>query len=720
MKNAVFSLSRGRWSILLLIFLLSWGSTGVAGERSLVIDDFSGFSISVAQPDAVSVAVIEGRLAVSVDCTEGQRRYVGIPILFTAQDHKVQLTLSKAEYLPYLGKFATDTSGQPIRRSFEHSYLEYLHGPVQFSLAPGYHQELHLYLKCRKAAPGYTGVVHIDRLEIVPMEFVDGRKFAALLAEILLLLFILPGFLAYTALFRNASREGLLVWLTPLSIFSFLLLYLVLLANQWLSSPAGFWLLSAGYLGLNLILIAWIGMKRQFSLLTNNFLLIKSELLALAIVMFGIAFILTSWLQLPLHTFTYNHLRPLTYGAFGAHDPVFQFINGIAILHDEPFLKFYEKSKLFYDVQDRGILVGVLYAVARGIVNPFQADIANSYGFYTLFGSVLNVLVLLPLFALHKYFFAGRPRPLLILLLISASAFVVTNFFITWFKLAGAGLVISGLVLLLHDKNQLKPWLFAGIMWGLATSFHSGIALALPFLTIWLLCRSFSGEKWRVFLMAGAAIALLGSFVVVNLPWSLVKAAHFPDSNTLFRQHFLASQPYDEAKGIAGSIENFLVKYPVDQQLETRKERLVGSLRSKEFLTLFELPEKVPMQRVLKVWNRFEASYTVFVFAPLIILLGVSSLLGRLLPWASWSRPLIAARSDFGWLLATQVLTIFFIIIASFGSLAPDITWHIPMSCLVIVLYLLIHANLATGMIGAALLVIYALFTHYRLFFQYF
>jgi hypothetical protein len=618
-----------------------------------------------------------------------------------------------------MGKFETSTSGQALRHSYENVYLDYQKDPILFSLSDKYHEDLSLYFKCRKAAAGVTGTVRIDKIEIVRLEFTDDRDFTYILAEILLLLFLLPGFLMF-GLFGAGKKERLLALLTPLSIFSFLALYLILFINQKLSLTPSSWTLLVAYLTLNSFLILWLRAKKEIGVLATNFSLIKFELLALFIVTFCMAAIVSENLELPLYNFTYNNLRYLTYGAFGAHDPIFQYINGIAILHDEPFSKYYENSKLFYGVQDRGIIVGVMYAVMRGLANPFNATIANSYGFYTLFGSCLNILVLLPVFALHSYFFVGRQRPLLIVLLLSASAFVVTNYYITWYKLAGAGLVISGIVLLLTHKNSIKQWFLTGVIWGLATNFHPGLALTYPIVTLWLLYRFLRTRSNRILPVICAFCALLGSFVVMNVPWSLVKATHFEDTNVLFRQHFLASQPYDAEQGLVGSIINFTNRFTLEKQVSKRYERLKRSLRIEEIKSLIELPSKAKWQKVLTVWNRLEASFIIFGLAPLIILLSISGILTRLMPATSWNEPLTKHHVDFRWLLITQMLTIFLVIIGSFGSLSPDITWHIPMSCLVIVIYQLIHSNIAMGKTGATLVVVYALFTYFRLFFQYF
>lgn len=687
--------------------------------NSYVIDDFSGVDVTVSAPNIMSVDVVNSNLILSIECSENKKRAVHIPVQHDVKDQKLRISITKNDRLPYMGKFEKHPAGHPIRSSFQHNYLDYQKNPVEFSLENKSYDELSLYFKCRKSEPGVIGTVQIDKIEIVPEKYTDDRDFAYILAELLLFFFLVPGFLLYSLFFERGNKERLLALLTPLSIFFFLFLYIVLLVNKSLSPLPDSWVLLTGYAGFNAFLLVWLGAKNELAQLIANIRLVSFEILAIAIVMFGVAAIVTKNMDLPLLTITYNSLRYLTYGALGAHDPIFQYVNGIAILHDEPFSKYYEYGKLMYGVQDRGVLVGVMYAVVRGIVNPFNTAIANSYGLYTLFGSILNVLVLLPVFALHKYFFVSRQRPLLILLLISASAFVVTNYYITWFKLAGAGLVISGIVLLLVDKKSTKQWALTGVVWGLATNFHPSLALTYPIVTIWLIYR-FMRARGRVFPGIVAFVLLVGSFAVLNAPWTIVKATHYQDTNKLFRQHFLESQLYDQKLGIAGSIKAFAGKYTLEEQVSRRYDRLARSLRIKELVALIELPSKANWQKVLTVWNRFEASYIAFALIPFIILLALSTILTRLLPGSGWSAPIVGHSKEFWGLMVTQLLTIFLIIIGSLGSSSPDITWHIPLSCLVIVMYLLIQQNLAIGKIGASLIVVYSLFTHWRLFFQFF
>ena len=720
MRVALRSIATQHSLLFLSILLLLWNCCAVAVEDIYVVDDFTGLDVTVKAPSAVKTDVVDSNLAISVDCTEARPRIVRIPLNRNVKDQKLRMTIARVEDLPYMGKFETGESELPVRNSQEHSYLEYQKGPVFFSLDNKYHKNLSFYFHCRYAEPGVTGIVHIDKLEIVPLEFNDDRDFAYILAVILLLVFLLPGFLVYAVFLGSGEKERLLALLTPLSLFFFLVLYLVLLLYQQLSSDPISWILLTAYCVFNLVFVGWLGAKRRLHVLVSNFGLIKYELLAVILVILCVAAIITENLELPLHTFTYNHLKYLTYGAFYAHDPVFQYVNGIAILHDEPFSKYYENKKLIYAVQDRGIIGGIIYAVMRGIAGPLNRDVAYSFGFYTLFGAGLNTLVFLPVFALHKYFFVGKQRPLLILFLVSASAFFVTNYYITWYKMAGAGLVISGIVLLLLGKNSIKQWAVAGVVWGLATNFHPSLALTFPLLTIWLLFRFWRARQNRIAPMLYALFVLVGSFAVMNLPWTMVKAAHYQDTSRLFREHFLAWQPYDPEHGIIGSFRDFADKYTLEQQVLKRYDRLEGSLRIEDIQSLFKPDADTEWEDMLISWNTLETSYIIFVFAPLVLLLGASSLLTRLLPETSWNTPLTKHNVDFRWLLITQVLTILLVIVGGFGPLAPGITWHIPMSCSVIVIYLLTHANVAVGKIGAAFIVAYALFTYYRLFFQYF
>ncbi len=333
-------------------------------------------------------------------------------------------------------------------------------------------------------------------------------------------------------------------------------------------------------------------------------------------------------------------------------------------------------GKLVYEVQDRGIVVGVIYALFRGIASPFGTDIAYSSGYYTLFGAVLNALVLLPLFAIHAYFFAGKARPMLILLLVSASAFMVTNYVITWYKLAGAGIVISGIVLLLIGGNSIRQWAIAGLLWGLATNFHPGLALTYPIITLWLMYRFFLARNKRVVPVLAAFFILLGTFVAMNLPWSVVKATYYEDTNALFRQHFLGFQRHDPEQGIVGSVENFFDKYTLQQQVDKRMERLAGSLRVEELESLVDAEIYQDWDDLMYRWNALETSYVVFVVTPLIILLILSTLFTCLLPMTAWKTPVTEHRSDFRWLLITQVLSVFLVIFASFGHIFARACQH--------------------------------------------
>jgi hypothetical protein len=632
----------------------------------------------------------------------------------------MRITLGGSADVSYIGKLETLENGQEIPRTLEHTYLDYHKGPVYFSLDNKRYSHLTLYFHCAFQNPDIKAVAYIDKIEIVPLEFHDDRDFAYILAAALLLLLLLPGFLSCCVLLEEGNKGKLLAWLTPLSLLFFLSLYPVLLLHQMWSSTAAGGSLLAGYIVLNLVLIALLVVGKKSWVPAANLRLIKFELLAVFIVILCMAALVTKDLELPLNTFTYLHLRNLTYEVFYALDPAFQYVNGIAIYHDEPFSSFYADGKLVYAVQDRGIIMGVIYAVVRGIASPFSTDIAHSTGFYTLFGVGLNVLVLLPVLALHTYFASRKPHPLLVVLLVSATAFMISNYLITWYKLAGAGIVISGIVLLLLNGSSIRQWIMAGLLWGLATNIHPGLVLTFPIITLWLLHRFYRARQCRILPVCVALFALTGPFVVVNLPWAMVKANYYPDTSTLFRQHFLGFQRYDEERGIIGTLANFADRYTLQQQVSKRSKRLLGSLRTEEMGSLLNPGPDDEWEDVMQTWNALETSYIVFVFAPFILLLAVALAMNRLLPMTSWNGTVIRHHRDFRGLAITQVLTILLVLAGSFGPFAPDINWHVPMSCLVIVLYLLVQGTLATGRIGTTLIVAYALFTYFRLFSQYF
>ena len=229
--------------------------------------------------------------------------------------------------------------------------------------------------------------------------------------------------------------------------------------------------------------------------------------------------------------------------------------------------------------------------------------------------------------------------------------------------------------------------------------------------------------KAREYQFAPAIIAftvLIGSFAVMNAPWTIIKSKYYPDTNTLFRQHFLDSVQYNPDTGIVGSFKSFTDKYTVKEQIEQRTERVIKSLRYERITSLLDKAATEKWQNTLKSWNYLEAGFIVFIFIPLILLSVLSSIATRLFPATAWDASLTRHNSEARALLITQALTVFLIIFGSFGYLAPDINWHIPMSCTAILMYVIIQKVITSGKIGAALIIGYSLFTYFRLFYQFF
>lgn len=684
------------------------------------MDDFTGVDVIVPDPDVVTVTVVDSDLSIAVDCTRRKPGVIRIPLHTWVKNQKVRLHVSRVDGLPYIGKFESTPSGEVIKSSFEDYNLEHQKSPTQYSLGDKYYDELSLWFGCWKISGVDTGVVYIDKIEIVPLKFTDDRGFVYLLAVILLVLVLAPGLLLYCLVFARRRDHCLLVWWTPLSLLALSVLYGALEAGQYWSPELDIRFLAAAYAALVLGLLTWLAAAGQLNVVAGRLASVKWEALAIFLVMLCVAAVVSENQELPLYTLTHGDMRYLTYGAFGAHDTMFQYVNGMAILNDEPFSQYYENYKLMYQVEDRGVYGGALYAVMRGVAAPFNPDVAYSYGYYTLFGSILNVLVLFPVFALHRYFRGGQRRPMLILFLMCASAFFITNFYLTWFKLAGAGLVLSGIVLLLMEPRSTWRWIAAGVFWGAAANFHPSLALSYPIVTIWLLYRMWRARDNRFLPVLFAFGGLMTAFVMVMLPWQLIKASHYEDTNRLFREHFLASEPYDQKRGLIGSVSNFVDRYTLAEQLSTRYDRLRRSLRIEEVKFLVKLAAAKNWQELRVRWNRVEAAYTFHVFTWLIVLLIVSLVLTRLFPATAWKGPAWSHAGDFRGLLVTQVLSILLIIVGSYGKNDPDLTWNMPMSSLVIVLYLLIHANISVGRIGLAAVSVYSVFSYYRLFSHYF
>lgn len=309
----------------------------------------------------------------------------------------------------------------------------------------------------------------------------------------------------------------------------------------------------------------------------------------------------------PIQNIHQGHLtKEHTLKAFGAHDAVFQYYNGKAILEND-FDKYYNNKKLWFYPEDREILPGLSYAAIKLFVKPiFGENISKQYFIYAVFFLLSHALALSMLFAWLK--------PLDIKLAYITTLFVATTpvfwtlAMIGWFKLTGAALILGGVYVIKDNPQLLSRWIIAGILFGLAKNYHGSNALVLPVLTIWLLCVTYKTTRSISFTKLGISFVSLTTFACIFIyPWAwFVK--HFWNTTThkLFSSHFLGG--HNVKASLLQSIQLFFEKIPLSEQLGVRFERTIG-LFNPEWFLLTLAQYQMETGGLISGWLRFSASY---------------------------------------------------------------------------------------------------------------
>ncbi len=276
-------------------------------------------------------------------------------------------------------------------------------------------------------------------------------------------------------------------------------------------------------------------------------------------------------------------------------------------------------------MQDREILPGIIYAVHRLLLKPLAPALADSYFIYTIMGICLNAMVVLPLLVLFRcYYPQGHAG--LFLLLISLNAFVLSNYYFTWFKLSGAALFLCALVVLLDDDGPWYRWTLAGPLFGLAANMHAGNALGIPLFFLWLLWRHWRRwGRWRTTCLSAALLCVL--FVAANLPWAIVKGIYFPDNQALLKLHFLNG--HSPPDGLWASVRTFIQAEPLRQQLPWRWAQLAAALRIKELASLAGFLQSGEWFDFFYFWNKYEWKFPALTLWPYLLLLGSDALVRR-------------------------------------------------------------------------------------------
>ncbi len=546
----------------------------------------------------------------------------------------------------------------------------------------------------------HFGFVEIRGISLYPVETGDRSFWAYILAFFMAAFVLVPGILLFALVHKRVGQKG--VWLSVFTVYSvlfYVLLYLIwLVVLKWWPAAANPAVLVSVFGGLPLL--CWLNRYRDFGVGFYIGRLRRELCIYLALVMVS-CFILVQGNNLPLENTWYTTIsgqtQSKTYRAFRAHDAVFHYVNGIAISNDEPFERYYGNRALFYGVEDRGILPGMLYGTFRSLLKNFSTLLADSYLVYTLMGTCFNLMVLFPAFAFVRRY-AGVNNVWLFSLAFSLNAFILVNYYLTWFKMAGAAFFLSGLYMMFRAVRQrsLSGWGLAGLLLGVGSNMHAGSALGIPLFFLWAAWRNMKAGIGWVRTLAGPALLVM-IFAAANLPWALVKKLYLNDQYRLIKEHFLAG--YSDPAGIGKSVLLFFSKVPFSEQLAQRMERLWSGFRLTEIGELWRVLQHRGLEHFCRLWNRYEFSYTAFVLYPFIFLgfLAVVTNLGlkkngyRGKPTVNPPQPAPVVQ------MVLSAATLLVIIVLSYGSHAPDITYHQPMGVIVLLYLLLIGTVMSAG-----------------------
>lgn len=512
-------------------------------------------------------------------------------------------------------------------------------------------------------------------VEVLPRAVVDYPLVPYLVALALCPLVILPGLLIHALLDRQGNGEVFLYRFFSYTLVFYFMGYLALAAGIAAGTAAYGWWVVAALALLGAGLVSWHRRRDRFGRVRELVSMTRAELLLYTALVVMAVWLVSYDTPLPFQNLHWQSISgPKTYGAFHAHDNYFQFANGRVIADNLPFSAEYGNRRLLYYPQDREILPGVEYAVFRKAAAMFSPYLGNSYFFYTMLGIAFNVMILFPLIVFARRYVPGINLYLIVFLVYANAVFLVQSY-LTWFKFAGGALLISGFLALLADHRRLSHWAFAGLAFGLASSMHPAVAIGLPLYGLWMLVRCLrdpGGLPWR----GWSGPLLLGTlFVLINLPWKIVKARYLGPDHDLLATYFFNG--YFDPSGVLASARLFFENIPLSEQWSYRLGRLWEALRIAFFPQLVEVFTQQGWRAGLGQWTRMEIGYTAFLYYPAAFFLATAALWR---PLTGGSRPFAALRhvGELRWVIALGLLTQVLFILAAYGRHAPDISWVQP------------------------------------------
>jgi len=560
------------------------------------------------------------------------------------------------------------------------------------------------------------GQAHLLSARVLPLDFTDGRLIVVLLTLLAGVLTIAPGLLLYAlAAGPRATAFGFAAFGFAGSVLWGVGAWLVMWAARraGVESPGiAVCLASAAALGLMLALFQRLHRWRDLARLTRE---AAPLLVAWFLALGTCAFIVTHSLPFPVHNLIYNSVSgPKTFGAFRAHDNLFQFENARALADDIPLSEPYQRGRLVFQPEDREILPGVVYAPVFAAGTALAPEVGRSYLLYTLLGTAFNLMVLWPLaFLLRRYY---RGPVMWALLATGATAFALVNSYLTWFKFAGAALFLSGLIYLLREDTRFRHWLGAGALFGLAANMHSSAALGLPLVFLWLAWRELRAARgagrWIAALAGPAALAAV--FVVLQVPWAWVKAQYFHDQQNLMKSFFIAGKSHPD--GLLASVRLFFESIPLADQIAWRLNRLRETWQLHELGNLFKTIHAHGWHEFLLRWNRMEFGRTSVLFYPVALFSGLALLARKKWPAApGWCIPVAGLGAERRALVWLSFATLLLLIVLAYGSIPPYVPHAQPMALLLVAYGLLSAGVLAAPRAVGMLFGLYVLASAVRL-----
>jgi hypothetical protein len=708
-KNLYNALLHRTFIIIVVVFILGSGHEIAQGADNV--------PLTLLKPDSTITVISKSDEKLDLRFTLRQKTaHVDVPINKTVQNKKLNITFNYLEKVRkiHIRPLFID-GGEQINRPISIPLGKAGGIKLDYSiiLPDGNYDAVQIVF----GGDSILARVEISKVTLKDVSATDSVVFVYVMAIVISIYILLPGILIFPLTHHHVQNgEFFKSTFAAYSVIFYTVGYLIwiICQNLQLKDPDVVLLI---YICLGIIFLAGLNFTKDGGAYLLSWL--KSDgntLVAYCMLLMCVTFLVVRGTNLPIENTWYSTIAgPKTYGAFRAHDAVFQYVNAFAISNDETFNTYYSGRRLIYSVEDREILPGVLYAGLRSVMRLFSNRTADSFLIYTIFGIGMNLLVIFPLLSFLKQYIGTINRGLFILAL-SLNAFVLENYYLTWFKMAGGGFFLSGLYILLNAE-KIRDWTAAGMLFGIGANMHAGSALGIPFFFLWAVFDRVRHAHDSRIKSLMAPLALVIVFIFLNLPWATVKHHYFRDSTALIRTHFLNGVP--DSGGLINETKAFFKKVPLSEQVPQRMKRFFDSFRLKEVKTLYLTLKTESFYNFKLLWNRYEFRFVAFSFYPLFGLLAftiVYRLFENSVLKDSIEDMVVASPNTVARLFGLSALTIAVIIFLSYGSHKPDLNYHLPMGVTLLGISLILGSILRSKGISLMVPLAYYAFTAYRLF----